>query len=941
LANVEAQQVVRVEEAVLRTHATLIYTISRAELAQLTLEVPADQKVVNVSSPNVRQWSVEAAGEKQKIVVELFEPARQSETIEVDLEQYSEQPDAAGADAAKDAAPKDADGKNEAANNDTAKLRSVVVPVVSALDVSRQQGVVVVDVAEGLQIEARTRDGLLQLDAADLPPALAKSPHELSYRYAVLPFRLVLDLTKIKPRVLADELVLVYLEPERLALQLQAIFTVERAGVFQFDIDVPAGFEIREVRGDACAGAQSVQVDSHHLEGDDKTRLVVNLAHKALGRVGLLVALEKRLDDANLLGPTGKTSEIPLAIPRVSPDTVERTNGRLVIYAPESLRANPVKMAGLRSVSLAEALAGMQAPPNLPTPNVPGGGPSAPYESAVNQAAAGRAVSSFVFTKAPVEVSLQVERRRPYVTAAQLLLARVDPGVVKYEATFYYDVRYSGVKSLRIDVPAELAAEIRNNTPGISEKLLDPQPDDVAKKDVAWSFSGERELLGPVEIHLTWQRRLDNLEVGKSVELDLPHLEPRGTDRAWGQIVLVKSETIDLLAAGKPTGLRPIDPQHDLMPGASVPDAALAFEFHDAWTLNITATRYQLESVKHTSIERGLVRTVVTRSGQLAVQALYRMRSARQRLAVILPASVEFDTEPLRINGRPTPLERGAQDEFFVPLAGRSTGEPFLLELRYALPHGNMQVELPAFADEPAVQKVFVSVFLPEELELLGYQGPWTDEQQWQYTSPVSRVPAPRYTDAGLVNWVREGVALTGSPTDSFPVDGQAFVFSTLRPEDQAAGSLRLTTMNGKWLHFLIFFGVMALGLLLLKRPLTERGAALAALLIALVLLGVFLPILATQIIYGGLWLALLLTLLVWFGVFLVQFSRRPRPLAVGAAPLPPGEAPPPLAEVSQPLAEVSQPLAEVSPPPGEVSPPPGESPPPADEPGQQGGTHE
>ena len=793
-----------------------------------------------------------------------------------------------------------------------------------------------------------------------------------SYRYAVLPFRLVLDLTKIKPRVLADELVSAYLEPEQLALQLHAIFTVERAGVFQFDVDVPAGFEIREVRGDSLAGVQAVQVDSHHLEGDDKTRLVVNLAQKAaLGRVGLLVALEKRLDDANLLGPTGKTSEIPLSIPRVAPETIERTNGRLVIYAPESLRANPAKQSGLRSVSLAEALAGMQAPsnpppPNQPLPNQPGGGPTAPYQPAVNQPAGGRAVSSFVFTKAPVEVSLQVERRRPYVTAAQLLLAKVDPGVVKYEATFYYDIRYSGVKNLRIDVPAELAAEIRNNTPGISEKLLDPQPDDVAKNDVAWSFSGERELLGPVEIHLSWQRRLDNLEVGKSVELDLPHLEPRGTDRAWGQIVLVKSETIDLLAAGKPTGLRPIDPQHDLMPGASVPDAALAFEFHDAWTLNITATRYQLESVKHTSIERGLVRTVVTRSGQLAVQALYRMRSARQRLAVTLPAGVEFDTEPLRINESVQRRWNGGAQDRILRAVGRTVDGrtvPYWNCALYAPSWQQLRVELPAFADEPAVQKVFVSVFLPQELELLGYQGPWTDEQQWQYTSPVGRVSAPRYTDAGLVNWVREGVTLTGSPADSFPIDGQAFIFSTLRPEDQAAGSLRLTTMNGKWLHFLIFFGVLGLGLLLVKRPLAQRGAALAALLIVLVLLGVFLPILATQIIYGGLWLALLLTLLVWLGVLLLQFSR-PRPIAAGAAggsaapqsvvserteaslmrilPDSPG---PPIAEEDKPPAappgEAPLPPGEAPLPPGEVSLPPGETPPPADEAGQQGGSHE
>ena len=88
------------------------------------------------------------------------------------------------------------------------------------------------------------------------------------------------------------------------------------------------------------------------------------------------------------------------------------------------------------------------------------------------------------------------------------------------------------------------------------------------------------------------------------------------------------------------------------MPGASVPDAAQAFEFQDDWSLTVAATRYQLEAVKHTSIERGLIRAVVTRGGQVAVQALYRMRSSGQRLAVTLPSGVEFDTEPLRIDGK-------------------------------------------------------------------------------------------------------------------------------------------------------------------------------------------------------------------------------------------------------------------------------------------------
>ena len=163
-----------VEEAALRTHSRLTYSISRAELSVLTVEVPANQKVVNVAEANVRQWSVETTGKTQRITVQLFEPARQSESIEIDLVQYGDQPltDAAaappkGAEPPPKGAvamPKGADNPAKAAAvakpGETAR-RTLEVPVVKALNVSRQQGIIVVDTVEGLQIEPRTRDGLL------------------------------------------------------------------------------------------------------------------------------------------------------------------------------------------------------------------------------------------------------------------------------------------------------------------------------------------------------------------------------------------------------------------------------------------------------------------------------------------------------------------------------------------------------------------------------------------------------------------------------------------------------------------------------------------------------------------------------------------------------------------------------------------------------------
>ena len=76
LASVRVQQQVTVDEGVMRTQARLAYNISRAEVEQLVIEVPLDQKVINVFDPNVRQWKVVEADDVQQVHVQLFQPAR-------------------------------------------------------------------------------------------------------------------------------------------------------------------------------------------------------------------------------------------------------------------------------------------------------------------------------------------------------------------------------------------------------------------------------------------------------------------------------------------------------------------------------------------------------------------------------------------------------------------------------------------------------------------------------------------------------------------------------------------------------------------------------------------------------------------------------------------------------------------------------------------------
>ncbi|MBN1591490.1 MAG: hypothetical protein JW888_18395, partial [Pirellulales bacterium] len=615
LATVTSQQQAWIREGVTRTQCRLTYTIARAKLATLAIEVPAGQKVVNVFDANVRQWSVAKSDGGQRIDVQLFEPAEGTQNLTVELEQF----------------------------NDRTGDATIGIPVVKAVDVGRQQGVIVIQVAAGLRAETAQRDGLLQVDAGELPASLAHGKWDFAYRYAAVPFGLKLTVEKVEPRVTVDSLTEIDLSPDRLTATLSAVYDVQRAGVFRFEWDVPEGYEIREVRGAKIAGAQEARVDAYHLIGAKKTRLVVNLAQKALGRTGLLVRMEKSLALPELLAPTGKAAQIPVVVPRVAKDSVEEDRGRLLVRSPGSLRVNPAKQQGLRAVSFAEALQGINA-----------GGNRAKSEL--------RPVLAFAFARDPVVLTLAAERRKPQVTVGQLLSMQIKDDTVKYEAVFNYHVLYSGVKSLRIDVPESLADKLRNRTPGIRDRVVDPAPDNLAEGDdpsekyQAWSFSGETELLGKGKITLVWEEKLDKLGLGKPVPLKIRRLIPvmaddAKIDRTWGQIVLAKAETIDLRPAETTKGLRAVDPQHDLMDGVKVPDAAQAFEFHGPWSLTVDATRYELQDVKHTSIERAVIRMVVTRADQVTVQALYRLRSSQQRLEVVLPDRVVFDSEPLRVNG--------------------------------------------------------------------------------------------------------------------------------------------------------------------------------------------------------------------------------------------------------------------------------------------------
>jgi hypothetical protein len=256
---------------------------------------------------------------------------------------------------------------------------------------------------------------------------------------------------------------------------------------------------------------------------------------------------------------------------------------------------------------------------------------------------------------------------------------------------------------------------------------------------------------------------------------------------------------------------------------------------------------------------------VVTRADKTTVQALYRIRSAGQRLEIQMPETSVFDVKPL-IEGRPVTLEVGQDRGYFVPLVDLDRDKSFLLELRYTYDSkGAVRPKWPVFPMKPAVQQVYLCVYLPEELDLVEKIGPWTVQFGWDLDSKGSFRPGRgtyhEYPDeASLLEWVAPNVELP----ETFPTDGRLYVFTALRPGSPTDAALGLMTIRRTWLN-LIFCGVVLLvgAVLLPMHPKWKLfGAGSAA--IILIVMGIFYPILTWHVCDAPLAGAIAVVLIVW-----------------------------------------------------------------------------
>ncbi|MDR0338464.1 MAG: hypothetical protein LBI18_15440 [Planctomycetaceae bacterium] len=831
LTSVQLLQQTTIDESILRTSARFDYSISRAAITNLAVRIPKDQKIAAVFDPNIRKWFVEPQDDTQIIRIELFEPAKEHQTVQLEFEQLR--------------------------NNNSDNESKVIVPEISVVDAGRMQGILVIRAADELAIETVTSTGLLRMDASELPETLRQSGNvwNAAYRIPATSYALELEVRKVEPRITATSQINVEIHSQTLDIKMLTMFDIEKAGLFQIAFEIPADISVTFISGNEAKfrpdhqsdeySYQSIPVDSHTITsvaGNDQIQiLTVNFRRKAFGKVGLVIHCQKTLrQETNLQSPTGKSVDISIVLPTLSKGVAEKSDGKLLVLAEPAFRVSPAGFEGLQSISLQQ----------LQSQN---------WNLDTNDAQFG-----FLVADSGAKLTLHVERRQPQLTLRELRTVRIDEGSIKNEAKFYYNILFSNIKSLRIDVPEKLSGRLNINKTGNSnvsdtqndiadwrEQIMVPQPDDVMEGYVAWEFATKSSLFGSGVLELTWDDELAQLEIGKSLAIDIPRLLPKKqqpADRIWGQIIIAKSQSIDIGESETTKGLKPIDPHYDISEQDQIDHAVAAFEFYDDWSLQLTATRYKIEEVKRTSIEYGFVRANLNFSKfgtEISAQALFRIRSVLQRLDLAMPPQSKIDS--VRINGQRVVLETdntaGTTPRFMIPLTSVPPDTPFVLDIRYNIPPDcKNRIDIPSFPDsngssEPAVQKVHLAVYVPEEWVIIGYDGTWSKDFTFYRGTEFTGV----FNQPDISSLFSDTFfSLSVNFSDDFSVNGTPYLFSALHPRE--GDSLQLYVWGDLLSGVVFFIVIVIVGLYLLRYSWTKRFQIAICLIILCVLFGFLFP---------------------------------------------------------------------------------------------------
>jgi len=586
---------VRVDRGVVRSTFRADLSIRRAPITKVQVAVPREAVVLYVNGEGIRTWTRNETGDR--IDVELRAPVREKYALQVGLERALPPPPIAA-----------------------------VLPLAAVEGMERERGFLRVQAADGVKIEPSATPGLVQIDLQDLPKSLhgALPGRAFAFRFPARPGETVFDVQALEPRVSAAHGNRIGIRPESIDLRCVAHVTVERAGIFGLEFDVPADLEVSEV---LLRGAQLDDWTLRREEGKPSV-LHVALRDRLLGKASVTIHGRSRIEISEAEGAPALKQAIPLVLLRGA----HHVRGYVGVHIESALDHEVTKSTGLTPLDVG-------APSACEPPGLPGEAARLPL------------VYRFEHREGGVALDMDLKRKAPTITCQVESWVRLEPGRTQMGAVLRYNVKFRGVRTFRFTAPLELAKRLHLDSPDLEligpaavELEPDDAPDDWAARTGEWTVKLPAPRMGDVAIQLVIDDRPETeLQSGGQRMTEIPGfvpLELEGKNALPNTVHNVAVRRDALLEVDLQTveGGEEIDAR-ELPAGLHDADNFLAFRsYSPEHTLAVKATKHDYEPVADLVISHMHLDTVVPVEGRATTEAFLVVRNNnRQYLELELP----------------------------------------------------------------------------------------------------------------------------------------------------------------------------------------------------------------------------------------------------------------------------------------------------------------
>lgn len=283
------------------THAEIQFRIMRAPVSAFRVGLPKGQEVLGVTGDDIREWNLEAAGERQTLVITPNKPVKDKYSLTLSLE------------------------------SPIAKLPAeVLVPDLMIEGASYARGTASVNTEPQFDAVPKVLEGVVRANAAVTPPQGRIAVG--GFRLLKQPYQFSLDVTEAKPQVDVNSVTKLDVQRDAVKLESEFDFNVRRVGIFESKITLPAALTISSVTGDGVAEWSVVPAPP------SSQLLTVKLTQQKTGTFKIKLAARQS---------RGQATE-DFIIPTFAVSDAARHDAKVGIAIHSSLEANTKDMGGFQ-----------------------------------------------------------------------------------------------------------------------------------------------------------------------------------------------------------------------------------------------------------------------------------------------------------------------------------------------------------------------------------------------------------------------------------------------------------------------------------------------------------------------------------------------------------------------------------------------------------------